>query len=370
MFHEDLTAEVSQYTHTHLAGKAREFDDSQTFPQEHWHYLSKNLRLFDCLITKDAQPRSFRTFLEAIRIISKEFASLGSILLTQGIYAIWTLEHFGTEEQKEVYLESLVSGEILGGFAFSEQDIRLKKELPQTLAIQTETGWILTGQKHMVSNASLADFLLVFARTQTLEGQEGTGIFIVHSHQEGVTVGKAIEKYGVKAMPIAPVTFDGVQLAKDSLLGNRLDALEVLAQVIVKMRLAISAQALGIAEGVFRKGLDYSRLKRGFGKRPIDVSVNQFKFSEIEMKLAACKAYYHEYIRGSMVDDRRVSMLKLLTTSTAQEVADEVVRITGAYSFIADNDIERYVHDAKVTGLYGGATDSLKRNIAQIWLEN
>lgn len=87
------------------------------------------------------------------------------------------------------------------------------------------------------------------------------------------------------------------------------------------------------------------------------------------MKLAACKAYYHRYISGRMVDDRRVSMLKLLTTTTAQEVAEDVVRITGAYSFIADNDIERYVNDAKVTGLYGGSIDSLKKNIAQVWLE-
>lgn len=370
MFHEQLTEDVYHYTRNHLAGKAREYDNSQTFPEEFWQYLSKELRLFDYLITKDPQPRSFRTFLESIRIISKEFASLGSILLTQGIYAIWTLDQFGTNSQKEKYLDSLLSGEQLGGFAFSEEDIRLKKELPHTLALQTEAGWMLTGKKHMVSNANLADFLLVFARTKHLDGQERTGIFIVNPHQEGVTVGQAIEKHGVKAMPIAPISFNNVQLEADSLLGNRFDAVDILAQVLVKMRLVISAQALGIAEGVFKKGLDYSKLKRGFGKRPIDVSVNQFKFSEIEMKLAACKAYYHEYIRGSMVDDRCASMLKLLTTSTAQEVAEEVVRITGAYSFIADNDIERYVNDAKVTGLYGGSMDSLKRNIAQIWLED
>ena len=76
---------------------------------------------------------------------------------------------FGTNSQKEKYLDSLLSGDQLGGFAFSEEDIRLKKELPHTLALQTETGWVLTGKKHMVSNANLADFLLVFARTKRFQ---------------------------------------------------------------------------------------------------------------------------------------------------------------------------------------------------------
>lgn len=370
MFNTKLLEAVERFTKEDLAGKARTFDDEQRFPDAFWEFLVKDLKLFTCLLSEEDQPLSFRTFLETLRLISKEYASLASLLLTQGIYTIWAIERFADPDQRKVYLPDLVSGLQIGAFAFSEPDIHLKRDMPQTLARQTEEGWVLKGHKHMVSNASLADLCLVYAQTISLDNSLGTGIFLVETAKKGVSVGPTISKSGMKSLPIAPISFEDVSLADNSLLGARLDARNCLAEILVKMRLAISAQSLGIAEGVFKKGLDYSKLKRGFGRRPIDVSVNQLKFSEIEMKLAACEAYYHACIGGEMSDDRQISMLKLLTTETAQEVAEDVVRITGAYSFIADNDIERYVNDAKITGLYGGSTDSLKHNIARIWLDD
>ncbi|MGT2666494.1 acyl-CoA dehydrogenase family protein [Streptococcus rifensis] len=368
MFKQDVLDKVSQFSAEQLADKAADFDKAEEFPDQLLLQFIAETNVFNLLVSEEPEV-GLRTFLEAIRLVSQEFASLASIILTQGIYVLWTLNQFGTQIQKERYLDQLVSGKILGSFAFSEQDVRLKKSMPQTLARQVEGGWILDGQKHMVSNASVAGLFLVFAQTVPEKGSKGTAIFIVDAASPGVTIGPAIAKSGMKALPLASVSFEGVEIPEEAFLGDGYhEGLSYLSQILVKMRLAISAQALGVAEGVFQKGLALSVLKRGFGGRLMDVSVNQFKFSDMEVQLAACEAFYHDYIQSDMSDQRRVAMLKLLSTATAQNIADEVVRVIGTYSFMDDNDLERYVNDAKVTGLYGGSTDSLKKSVAQAWL--
>lgn len=369
MFQTDWLDSLKKWLDSEEFAHIKETEKTGDFPRQGLLHLAREYHFFENLLTSLDQPRAFRSFLEAIRLISKDCASLASILLTHGIYVIWTIEHFATEEQKERYLPQLLSCQTMGAFAFSEQDISLKKQLPQTLAREVEGGWLLSGQKHMVSNVPHAGVLLVFAQTIRQSGEKGTGIFFVDTGAEGVGIGQPMTKSGMRSLVLAPVGFTEVFLDSAALMGDgKKEGLSHLSQVLVKMRLAISAQALGIAEGGFQKGLDLSVLKRGFGGRLIDVSVNQFKFADMEIRLAACEAVYHDYIQTDMTDPRKGALLKLLTTDTAQEIADEVVRIIGTYSFIEDNDLERYVHDSKITSLYGGSTTSLKRSVAQAWL--
>ena len=368
LFYDDVITAVSKYTTKELVGNARDYDSHERFPEEQWRSIAKDLKLFNLLVSSANPAKGCRTFLEAVRIISTEFASLASIAITQGIYGIWTLQHFGTPLQKEKYLDKMVTTDLMVALAFSELDVDLEREYPRTIARQTEHGWELSGKKNMVSNVTLAGLIFVLAQTIDLKGNRGMRIVIVDAKSQGVKIGQSVDKVGVRAMPLAPIEFDNVLIGNDCLMSDSIEGRTQLQQILIKMRLAISAQSLGIAEGVFQKGLNYSSLKRGFGKRPIDVQINQFKFASMQIKLSACEAYYNEYIKGSMTDDRGVSILKVMTSSVAQEVADEVVRITGAYSFIADNDIERYVRDAQVTGLYGGATNTLNRKISEIWL--
>lgn len=366
-FYDDKIAQISQFVTQELASQAHDFELNEAFPQQAWQRLTEEFRIFDLLIQEDNQ-RGLTTFLEIVRLLSTESPSLSAIVSVQGIYGILPLNQFGTPSQKASYLSDLVSGTKMASFAFSEEGRDLSQELPQTLAQETETGWELSGRKYMVSNAQIADLVFVLARTKSLDGQEGTGVFILSPEQAGVTIEASLEKTGMKAMPLAPIVFDRVSLEKTSLLGGELLGQEQCQAVLLKKRLAISSQSIGIAQGVFQKGLADSKIKRGFGKRPIDVTVNQFKFADMEVQLAACEAYYYDYLRSDLLDERRVFVLKLMSAQLAKEVADEVIRITGAYSFVAGDDIERYVRDAQLVSLYGGSSDNLRRRISKDWL--
>ncbi|HFU4488672.1 TPA: acyl-CoA dehydrogenase family protein [Streptococcus suis] len=368
LFDQERIDKIQKFIQEQVIGKARYYDINERFPERLWAYLSQELGIFDLLVTYPDRAVGFRTFLEIIRQLSLEFASLASIAYTQGIYGISLLNRFGSPEQKQAYLADLVSCQKMGVFAFSEKDIDLERELPSTIARQVDDGWVISGVKHKIANASLADVVFVLAKTIDTYGKKGTGIFIVDRQQKGVTVGESVEKIGLRAMPLAPMSFEGVRLPSNSLLGGVEAGLQQWQATLMDMWGAIAAQSLGIAEGVHQKGITCSQLKRNFGKRPIDVTINQIKFAEIETKLAACKAYYQEYLRSDMQEKRAILILKVLTSETARSLSEEVIRITGSYHFLAENDIERYVRDAEVASTYGGTNDGMRRKIAQKWL--
>lgn len=348
-----------------IKGKARYFEVNQVFPERFWVYLCEELNLFDWL--KPGDDLGFGTFLEAIRLLSTEFASLGAVAAAHAIYGIWALEQFGTEQHRP-YLSSLYKGQTLAAFAFSEPDLNLAHKLPETVARQTETGWVLTGYKHMVSNVSQAKQVLVLAQLVNVSGEKDLGLLLVDTSLKGVTVEAELDKPGLRAMPLAPIRFEQVALPAEACLGQNQLGQSQYQAILLQMRLVIAAQSLGIAQGVFDKGLADSKIKRGFGKRPIDVPLNQAKFAELAAKLTACRAAYDQLLGQDQLDAHQVALLKLLTAKTAQEVADEVIRVTGAYSFVADNDLERYVRDAAVVANYGGSLADLKQEIAQVWL--
>lgn len=367
-YDQEKLDQISDYIQAEIVGQAAHYDEHKLFPLLFINRLVTDHKIFHLLHQTVDRDSGLRTFLEVIRLLSIEFSSLAAILMTQAFFAIWLLEHFGSPEQKERYLDDLLNFKKIGAFAFSEEDINLDKQFPETMARQTDKGWIINGRKQMVSNAPMADVIFVLCQTVDQYGKKDMAIFVLDSKTPGIQVGPTIDKVGVRSMPLAPISFENVQLTNDQLLGHQIAGKQQYTQSMIKMRLAISAQSLGIAEGAFKKGLAYSQIRRGFGKRPIDVSINQLRIVDLKTALVACEAYYHDYLRTDMSDEREVSMLKIITSRLASTISEEVVRITGAYSFIGNDDIERYVHDANITKEYGGKTDRLKKKIAEMWL--
>lgn len=215
-----ILEELNEFIEKEIAGKVRYFEINHIFPERFWSYLSNELKIFNLLVDSKESEVSFKTFLELIRQLSREFASLAAIASAQAIYGIWALHTFGTLEQKLNYLPAMIAGKELAGFAFAEAERDIDKKLPMTIARQTKDGWLLTGHKHMVSNAGLARHILVYAQTIDLLGEKSKGIFIVDTRSPGVSVGEQLNKEGLQSMPLAPITFEQVQLKSDTLLGE------------------------------------------------------------------------------------------------------------------------------------------------------
>lgn len=367
--YQALLQQVREYAKSELADVAQYFDSTEEFPQTQ---LDKFLELdiFRLLLNEEDQGDSLHAFMEIIRLVSKEFAAMASILLTQGTYAIWPLHRYGTKRQKDAYLEKLVSGEILGGFAKHEAQDEGDLNLMQTTAIETSSGWIINGEKETVSNATQASLIFVVAKARKLNGDESIGLFLVKTNQPGVEIGAPTEKMGIRALPVAPVVFKDVKVDKDAVLGGLLAGKEQVENIFTKIKLAIAMQALGISQGALEKGLHYASLNRNFGKRLIDIENTQLILAEAKAKtFSNCTMLEHVILKHAD-DPIQVAMAKLAASETASEVTEAIISVTGGYGYMRNNDIERFVRDAKVTSIYGGSSTSQKKLIAKPWLNN
>lgn len=364
----ELIEWISNYSDTELRSAAAYYDRMETFPDNHVKTLFE-LDLFKKLYS-DNHDLPYKDYLSIIRKISKNFPALGSILLTQESHSIWPLVTFGTTKQKDKYLEKLISGDIYGSFALNEPITGSEVSDMDTLAIETETGWLLNGKKEYISNSPIASVFLVAAKIQRLDKSESVGIFVIDKEVEGLAVGETEKKMGIKSLPVAGIDLTAVSLSKDALLGDKDSGLEQIQSILNRNRLSVAAQSLGIAGGALERGLQYVSYDRNLGKRLIDMQSTQFKLAEIETNIYASRALLLSVIDENQFDSRFVAMAKLAASDLAIETAESVIQMTGGYGYMRNNDIERFVRDAKITAIYGSSSSRLKRVIAEPWVNN
>lgn len=366
--YQSLINTVKEYSHSVLPEQAKHYDSVEEYPQELVDYFIKELDILRLLVSDEEGNVGFKAFLEIIRLVSQNFAALGSILLTQGTYALWPVYRFGTKRQQELYMEAMITGELLGGFALTEVEYGSDLDRLEARAVESDNGWVITGHKQTVSNGPVADVFLVVAKASKRNGEESLGIFIVERNLVGVTVGEPMEKMGIKALPVSSVTFNEVKVAKNAVLGELLAGREQLESISNKMKLAIATQALGIAQAAINKGLLYASYERNIGKRLIDVQMTQFKLAELTTQVAATEALLQKSLDEGMDDTVQVAMVKLMASDTAIKATEEVIQVTGGYGYMRNNAIERFVRDAKLTAIYGGSSSSQKKIISQPWV--
>lgn len=355
---------IEEFTETKLLKAARHFDAVDDFPKEEVDTLFGS----QFLVALYNETLLYEDYVSCIRSISHHFPALSSILLTQESHAIWPLHRFGTTEQKSNYLDDLLTGKIYGSFALNEAGTGSELSEMKTLAIETETGWELSGAKSYISNAPIAKLLLVVAKTRVLDGTENYGIFLVESDTKGVVVSQPEDKMGIKALPVAGFTLDKVKVTKQALLGAELAGEQQVFSVLNRNRLSVAAQGIGIAEGSFARGLDYVSFERNIGKRLIDFSATRDKLAEIETKIYTAKALLKQVISENKEDARLVAMAKLTASNLAIDTTEMIISLTGGHGYMKHNDIERLVRDAKITAIYGSSSERLRNIISAPWL--
>ncbi len=364
-----LISRIADFSKTVIRPNAFEYDKTEAFPEEQLNQLSDMgvLRMpFDRL--HGGLGGSFKDLLEVIRIVSRDCASTASILLTQTSMSLWPIYQYGTERQKQMYLPAMLSGEAFGAFGLNELGMGNDLENMETLAVEKENHWELSGAKAFVSNAGKANVYLIGSKTLAKDGTSGYGTFIITAEMRGLTIGNREEKMGIRALPVASLEFDQICVSKENLLGGSCNGEEQCQSISDHMRLSIAAQAIGIAEGSFERALNYVSQDRKFGQRLIDLRNTQFKLAEMYTELQAAAALLDQVAKNDQLDSIMVAMVKLKAANTSIEMTEMAIQVTGGYGYMRNNDIERYVRDAKLTAIYGGTLETQKDTIAKKWI--
>lgn len=283
---------------------------------------------------------------------------------------MWACEEpiarFGSETQKRRYLPGLCDGSIIAAHAMSEPGSGSDAFALAATAETLSSGFSLTGSKTFVTNGSLADVFVLFARTRPQPGFAGVSAFLVERDTPGLVVGNPIPKMGLDASPMCEVFLDGCRLSGSQLLGREGGGMAVFTASMRLERSFILACAVGAMQHQFEASLEYARSRRQYGQ-PIG-SFQAVSHQLVEMKLRVETARLMLYRLAWLLDagrhvDLESALTKLYISEAYVASSLDAVQLHGGYGYLTEYGLERELRDAVGSRLYSG-TSEIQRNIA------
>jgi alkylation response protein AidB-like acyl-CoA dehydrogenase len=284
-----------------------------------------------------------------------------------------TLVAYGSAEQKGTWLPRLAAGEALGAFAFAAPSDGASPVKSGATATRDGESWRLDGEEIWVTNGGRADLLLLVARTS----EEGWSAFLVPTDADGYRVGGRETTMGLCASETVSVTFDGVLVGEDAVVGDVDAALHYGVEAREAGRIGVAMQAVGIGRAAVEHAARYALERKQFGKEIARFGALQAKLADSAHRVASGRALTHEAAQaweaarsgaprtGVSGVTARAAMAKLAASEAATFAADEAVQIFGGYGYMRHYPVERLLRDAKGTEIYEGTNESLRRVVAR-----
>jgi alkylation response protein AidB-like acyl-CoA dehydrogenase len=304
----------------------------------------------------------------AVEEIARVCASSALILMVQELGSL-PIQRFGTEQQKQKWLPRLASGEISPAFALSEPEAGSDPAAMRTTAVRDGNDWVINGQKNWITNAGIADYYVVFAKTDR-DSNRSTA-FIVESDREGFDPGNYEHKLGIKGSPTGQPSFTDLLVPDENRIGDVGSGLSVALATLQRTRLGAAAQAVGIAQGATDYANQYAKERQAFGQPINQLQGIQFKLADMQTGTGAARELLY---KACALADRAeppadlgmwTSMAKLFASDNAMRVTTEAVQVLGGYGYVNDYPVERMMRDAKITQIYEGTNEIQRVVIAR-----
>jgi alkylation response protein AidB-like acyl-CoA dehydrogenase len=305
----------------------------------------------------------------AVEEIARACSSSALILMIQELGTL-PIRLFGTDELKQRFLPRCASGEWSPAFALSEPEAGSDPGGMITRAARDGDEWVINGTKNWISNLGIADFYVLFAKTDPeAPRSRGVSAFVVEAERPGFSVGKLEHKLGIKGSPTGQPIFEDVRVPAGNLIGEEGRGMHVALGTLDHSRLGVGAQAVGIAQGATDHAVAYARERRQFGKSIADFQGIQFKLADMETRTAAARELLYRACakidRAEPDAGKYSAMAKLFASDTAMAVTVEAVQVLGGYGYVTEYPVERYMRDAKITQIYEGTNEIQRLVIAR-----
>lgn len=278
--------------------------------------------------------------------------------------ALWPIWRAGTPEQKERFFKPGLAGLKIAGFGLSEPDGGSDVRSLKTRAEKVAGGWRLNGAKLYITNAPIADFLIVAARTKPEITAEAISLFIVELPNPGFDIHK-LKKEGIRASETGLIHIADAFVPDDCLLGGREGTYNVLLESLSENRIGVSANCLGMARGAFDAALDFAKTRIVRGKPIIQYQAIAHKLADMAADIEAAKwmVYYGAWrVDQGTIDSATAAKVKLTASETAVRVSEQAIRILGGAGIMREYPVGRFHRDALVY-VIGEGTSEIQRNI-------
>ena len=362
--HRMIRDSVREFCDAEIAPIAQDIEDEHRFPAEVFADLA-SLDMMGVPIAEEwgglgADTLTYALVAEELGRVS---GSVGLSYVAHTSLGSKPIELFGTDAQRERWLEPLARGDSLGAWALTEPGSGSDASQMETTAERDGDAYVLNGTKQFITNASVADSVLVKAVTDPDAGYDGISTFIVSPEDDGWEVTTEWEKMGLNASPTCELQFTECRLPADRLLGEEGEGWAQTLQTLDGGRISIAALSTGLAQGAYEAAKSYATEREQFGKPISKFDAVRDKIVEMDRKIERARLLTHKaattYDDGADVT-RLSSLAKLDASEICREVAEEAVQVLGGYGYTTDFAPQRFYRDAKLMEI-GEGTSEIQR---------
>jgi alkylation response protein AidB-like acyl-CoA dehydrogenase len=340
---------------------AMERDRSTEFPRENLAKMSE-LGLMGMMVPPEYDGAAVDTvsYVLALQEIAYACAATAVVMSVHNSIVCETIVRFGTEKQKQAYLKSLATGEVIGAFAMTEPQAGSDPVSQSTWAEREGDYYIISGTKRFITSGKNAGLTIITAKTDKGKRHKGISAFIVRKGMPGFLVGKTEEKMGLCASDTTDMIFDNCRVPAECLLGQEGDGFKIAMTALDSGRIGIAAQSIGVAQAALDAAVSYAKEREQFGQ-PIS------KFQGLRWMLADMAteievARQMTFSASAKKDSGKkytmeASMAKLFASEMVNRVTAKALQIHGGYGYTKEYPVERYYRDARVFTIYEGTSE-------------
>jgi alkylation response protein AidB-like acyl-CoA dehydrogenase len=369
-----LRKAVREFAEAEIAPHVMEWDEAQTFPLDVIRKLGR-LGYMGAIFPEElgGAGLGYIEYSIIIEELSRVDGSVGIIVAAHTSLCCNHIYKMGSEEQRRRYLPKLASGEWIGCWSLTEPEAGSDAAGTRTHAELAGGEWVLNGSKTFTTNAHYADLCVAMAVTDRAAAQHGISAFAIEKGTPGFRLGKKENKLGLRASATGEVIFEDCRLAPEQLLGKLNDGFVASLKVLDGGRISIAALSIGMAQGAYDAALNYSKLRKQFGRPISEFQAIQHKLVDMAVDIDAARLLNYRAAwmldRGMRVT-RESAMAKLFASEAAVRIAGEAVQIHGGYGFIKDYPVEKFYRDVKLCTIGEGTSEIQRLVIARQLLKS
>jgi acyl-CoA dehydrogenase len=361
--HQNLAQNVAKFVADEIEPRAASEEDVEGAARHFVSLLASTGILKFAVAETKLDIRALCLIREALAY-SSSLADLAFVMQGLGTYAI---SQAAPDHVREFWLSRAANGKAIAAFALTEPEAGSDVAAIQTTARRDGETYVIDGRKRFISNAGIADFYTVFAKTGTREdGRAALSAFVVGSKMQGFSVTQRTPL--MAPHPIGEIAFNGCRVPAEDMVGNEGDGFKLAMETLDTFRASVGAAACGMARRALDEAVRYASARKQFGRFLAEHQLVQAKLADMITELDAARllVYRAAYAKDTSTTrvTREASEAKLFATEAAGRIIDSAVQIHGGAGLVSGAVVERLYRDVRALRIYEGTSEIQRLVIA------